>query len=157
MIITTIITEFKLVLLCRSCIYSSENNRQFLYENSQVYNKEEQLKSSIVFAREYLKETKISKQQLLYLCEEAVRGGCQGHRAEITAARVAMASAALEDAPVRADDLRLGVKLAIFPRSRFAQDMPQEDMMPPPPPPPSKAPQPENNMDDKKGYKYFEY
>ncbi len=25
------------------------------------------------------------------------------------------------DAPVRADDLRLAVKLAIFPRSRFAQ------------------------------------
>ena len=30
-----------------------------------------------------------------------------------------MASAALEDAPVRADDLRLAVKLAIFPRSRY--------------------------------------
>ena len=40
-----------------------------------MYNKEEQLKSSIVFAREYLKETKISKDQLKYLCEEAIRGG----------------------------------------------------------------------------------
>lgn len=117
---------------------------------AEVLTKEEQLKSSIVFAREYLKDTKITRDQLKYLCEEASRGGCQGHRAEITAARVALASAALEDAPVRADDLRLAVKLAIFPRSQFAQDMPQEDMMPPPPPPPSKAPQPENNMDDKK-------
>lgn len=117
---------------------------------AEAYLKEDQLKASIVFAREYIKETKVSTDQLKYLCEEAIRGGCQGHRAEITAARVALASAALEDAPVRADDLRLAVKLAIFPRSRFAQDLPQEEMMPPPPPPPSSAPQPENNMDDKK-------
>ncbi len=46
----------------------------------QVYNKEEQLKSSIVFAREYLKETKISRDQLKYLCEEASRGGALTHR-----------------------------------------------------------------------------
>jgi Mg-chelatase subunit ChlI len=61
-----------------------------------VYEKEEQLKSAIVFAREYLKGTKISQAQMAYLCEEALRGGCQGHRAEISAARVALASAALE-------------------------------------------------------------
>lgn len=47
---------------------------------------------------------------------------------------------------MRADDLRLAVKLAIVPRSKFAVNMPEEDMMPPPPPPPSQAPQPENNM-----------
>jgi magnesium chelatase subunit D len=63
---------------------------------AEVYNKEEQLKSTIVFAREYIKDTKVSRDQLKYLCEEASRGGCQGHRAEITAARVALASAALE-------------------------------------------------------------
>ena len=155
-------------------------------ELAAVYEKEEQLKAAIVFAREYLKGTKVSTDQLKYLCEEAIRGGCPGHRyvrtvctvraplshhillplsplpaphltpppssphtplslpssshtlpplhfshshpitphspsprAEIAAARVAMASAALEDAPVRADDLRLAVKLAIFPRSRY--------------------------------------
>eukprot|EP00981_Chlorochromonas_danica_P004626 scaffold919_cov153-Ochromonas_danica.AAC.9 len=120
-------------------------------ELSEVYEKEEQLKSAIVFAREYLKGTKISQDQLLYLCEEAVRGGCEGHRAEIAAARVATASAALEDAPVRADDLRTAVKLAIIPRSRFAQqNMDQEDMMPPPPPPPAPAPKPQNNLEDQK-------
>lgn len=46
-----------------------------------IYEKEEQLKSAIVFAREYLKNTKVSTEQLTYLCEEANRGGCQGHRA----------------------------------------------------------------------------
>lgn len=112
-----------------------------------MYEKEEQLKSAIVFAREYLKTTKISTEQLRYLCEEASRGGCMGHRAEISAARVALASAALEDAPVRADDLRMAVKLAIVPRSKFAQQMNDEEMMPPPPPPPSKAPQPEAQQD----------
>ncbi|KAJ1422540.1 hypothetical protein B484DRAFT_305955, partial [Ochromonadaceae sp. CCMP2298] len=118
-------------------------------ELEDIYEKEEQLKNAIVFAREYIKETKVSREQLAYLCEEAYRGGCQGHRAEVAAARVALASAALEDAPVRADDLRMGVKLAIFPRSRFADNPPpQEDMMPPPPPPPSKAPAPEKTEDN---------
>lgn len=115
---------------------------------AEAYEKEEQLKSAIVFAREYLKGTKISSEQLMYLCEEAARGGCQGHRAEITAARVAIASAALEDAPVRADDLRMAVRLAIFPRSRFRDTPPEEMMMPPPPPPPKSAPKPENSVDN---------
>jgi magnesium chelatase subunit D len=113
--------------------------------------KEDQLRNAIIFAREYLKNTKISKEQLLYLCEESNRGGCEGHRAEITAARIAIASAALEDAPVRADDLRLAVKLAIVPRSLY---QPREDnddeMLPPPPPPPAPAQQPQNNMDEQK-------
>lgn len=118
-------------------------------ELQKVYDAEESLKSGIVFAREYLKDTKVSSEQLTYLCEEAIRGGCQGHRAEIAAARVAIASAALEDSKVRADDLRLAVKLAIFPRSRFKNDMPppppEEEAMPPPP---QSAPKPENAMDD---------
>ena len=116
------------------------------FDRRDIEEKEEQLKSAIVFAREYIKTTKITTEQIKYLCEEAVRGGCQGHRAELAAARIALASASLEDAPVRADDLRLAVKLGIVPRSKFAVNMPEEDMMPPPPPPPSQAPQPEDNM-----------
>jgi magnesium chelatase subunit D len=49
-------------------------------ELAAVYEKEEQLKAAIVFAREYLKGTKVSTDQLKYLCEEAIRGGCPGHR-----------------------------------------------------------------------------
>ena len=63
---------------------------------------------------------------------------------------MAIASAALEDSKVRADDLRLAVRLAIFPRSRFRDQPPppppDEEMMPPPP---SSAPKPENKADDK--------
>jgi magnesium chelatase subunit D len=121
-------------------------------ELQELYNDEEKLRNSIIFAREYLKDTKISTEQLTYLCEEAYRGGCQGHRAEISAARVAIASAALDSAEVRADDLRLAVKLAIFPRSIFADQIPPDDMMieppPPPPPPPSSSNEPENNLDN---------
>jgi Mg-chelatase subunit ChlI len=61
-----------------------------------LYEKEEQLKSAIMFARAYLEGTQISQRQIGYLCEEAQRGGCRGHRAEIAAARVALASAALD-------------------------------------------------------------
>ena len=63
---------------------------------------------------------------------------------------MALASAALEDSPVRADDLRTAVRLAIYPRSRFRDMPPPEEMMPPPPPPPKSSPQPENNVDNEK-------
>jgi magnesium chelatase subunit D len=43
-------------------------------EIEEIYEKEEQLKSAIIFAREYIKNTKITKDQLTYLCEEAIRG-----------------------------------------------------------------------------------
>jgi magnesium chelatase subunit D len=113
-----------------------------------LYDQEDALRNSIIFAREYLKDKALSKEQLSYLCEEAMRGGCEGHRAELAATRVAMASAALEDSPVRADDLRLAVKLAIVPRSIYRLPEEDEEMMPPPPPPPKSAPQPENNMQE---------
>lgn len=109
---------------------------------------EDNLRNSIIFAREYLKDKALSGDQLRYLCEEAMRGGCEGHRAELAATRVALASAALEDSVVRADDLRLAVKLAIVPRSIYRLPEEDEEMMPPPPPPPKSAPQPENQMNE---------
>jgi len=98
---------------------------------------EDDLKTAIVFAREYIKDVKVAPSQVQYLCEEAIRAGCQGHRAEIFACEVARAAAALEGRQVNSEDLRLGVKLAIFPRGTFINTpMDEEDMMPPPPPPP---------------------
>jgi len=107
---------------------------------------EENLKTAIVFAREYIKDLKLATTQMQYLCEEASRAGCQGHRAEIFAVEVAKASAALEGRQVNSEDLRLAVKLAIAPRGTFMETpMDEDEMMPPPPPPP---PPPQNQMDE---------
>jgi magnesium chelatase subunit D len=98
---------------------------------------EDDLATAIVFAREFIKDVKLAPTQIQYLCEEAIRAGCQGHRAEIFACEVARASAALEGRSVNAEDLRLAVKLAIAPRGTFINTpMDPDEMMPPPPPPP---------------------
>ena len=107
---------------------------------------EDDLKTAIIFAREYIKDLKVAPSQMQYLCEEAIRAGCQGHRAEIFAVEVARAAAAIEGRQVNGDDLKLAVKLAIAPRGTFINEpMDQDEMMPPPPPPP-----PPPQMDDQK-------
>jgi magnesium chelatase subunit D len=111
---------------------------------------ENDIKTAIIFAREYIKELGIAPTQVQYLCEEAIRAGCQGHRAEIFACEVARASAALEGRQVNSEDLKLAVKLAIAPRGTFINTpMDENDMMPPPPPPPPPPPQmDEQNQED---------
>lgn len=101
---------------------------------------EEELKTAIIFARESMKELTLLPTQLTYLCEEAIRAGCQGHRAELFASEVARASAALEGRQVTSEDLKTAVKLAIAPRGTFVVT-PEDIMdMPPPPPPPPPPP-----------------
>lgn len=117
---------------------------------SDAIENEDDLKTAIVFAREYIKELKTAPSQIQYLCEEAIRSGCQGHRAEIFACEVARSAAALEGRQVNSDDLRLAVKLAIAPRGTFInspEDM-DDEMMPPPPPPPP-PPQMDDQNEDK--------
>jgi len=109
------------------------------------------LKSRIVFAREDLKDTKLTKDQLLYLCREAANAGCQGHRGEIFAAEVARASAALNGrSAVSAEDLKLAIKLAILPRSSFVNnpdEAPDLEGPPPPPPPPQMQQEQDEDLD----------
>jgi magnesium chelatase subunit D len=108
----------------------------------------EELRLDIILARERLQELHLSEEQTAYLVEEAIRGGVEGHRAEIFAERVARVHAALDERTrVEAEDLKRAVELVIIPRSTLVETPPDEPPPPPPPPPPQDEQEDEEDSD----------
>ncbi len=132
------------VEITKSVLSHAENNIKF----SEKWSEEsDNLSTQLILARQWLKDVKITKEQITYLVNEALRGGVEGHRSELFAVKVAKANAALRgDENVNSEDLKVAVRLVILPRA--TQIPPQDDDIQPPPPEDQSPPPPQSNNED---------
>ena len=132
------------VEITKSVLFHAENSIKF----SEKWSEEsDNLSTQLILARQWLKDVKITKEQITYLVNEALRGGVEGHRSELFAVKVAKANAALRgDENVNSDDLKVAVRLVILPRA--TQIPPQDDDIQPPPPEEQSPPPPQSNNED---------
>ncbi len=113
-------------------------------------------RGNVARARERLPEVTIEDEQLIELSLAALSLGVEGNRADIFAARAAIAAAALAGRPVVSDeDVALAVKLVLLPRATQLpqppeppeqKEQPKEQAAAPEPEP---DPDPEQNDDEK--------
>ncbi|ABV49930.1 Protoporphyrin IX Magnesium chelatase, ChlD subunit [Prochlorococcus marinus str. MIT 9215] len=132
------------VEITKSVLSHAENNIKF----SEKWSEEsDNLSTQLILARQWLKDVKITKEQITYLVNEALRGGVEGHRSELFAVKVAKANAALRgDENVNSEDLKVAVRLVILPR---AMQIPlEDDDIQPPPPEDQSPPPPQSNNED---------
>ena len=108
------------------------------------------LRNLIAEGRQLLPQVKISHEQLLALSEAALRFGVMGNRADLFAARAALASAALEGRyAVDDSDLKTAVQLVLLPRAtRMPEPEPEEPEPPEPEPPQNNEDEEEENNQD---------
>ncbi len=131
------------VEITKSVLAHAENNIKF----SEKWSEEsDNLSTQLILARQWLKDVKITKEQITYLVNEALRGGVEGHRSELFAVKVAKANAALRgDENVNSDDLKVAVRLVILPRATQIPPQDDDDIQPPPPEDQSPPPPQSNN------------
>jgi magnesium chelatase subunit D len=131
------------VAITRSALDHGESSETF---RRRFQDETDALATQLLLARQWLPDVQISREQIGYLVNEALRGGVEGHRSELYAVRVARAHAALSGRDrVEADDLQVAVRLVIAPRAlQLPPPDPDQPLEPPPPPPPQGEQPPEN-------------
>ena len=130
------------VEIARSAMGHAESSQAF---SQRFQDDTDALATQLLLARQWLPDVQITREQITYLVNEALRGGVEGHRSELYAVRVARAHAALSGRDrVEVEDLQVAVRLVIAPRAlQLPPPDPDQPMEPPPPPPPQGEQPPE--------------